>query len=351
VQGRTLEKELQEEGIFAEAQIWDLLRNLLPVLQYIHERATIHRDIKPENIMRREEDGIPVLIDFGVAKLLSESAQRRPGTQIGTQGFAAPEQINGRSVPASDLYSLGITLIYLLTGVSTRKMYDAENCCWRWQEYLPPGTKISDRLARILNRLCQYHLRDRYSQVVEVKLDLETASSEHTEAILTSPPLSATPNVSAFAPSSTTQTPPSIVIEYPQLENLLAQQQWQQADRETHKILCQALGKALGMTIESSEIDYLPLDSLLAIDKLWADSSKGRFGFTVQGQIYEQVHRNYIRFCQQVGWPSYNSASYYRQLKFSHLAPWGHLPSRIWVGGNGWQNHAAAMLLKMSRSL
>ncbi|MEK0180300.1 protein kinase domain-containing protein [Microcoleus anatoxicus] len=72
IEGLTLKQEL-DQNIYSENQIWQLLQDLLPVLQFIHEHRVIHRDIKPENIIRRQSDNKPVLIDFGIAKLQSRS--------------------------------------------------------------------------------------------------------------------------------------------------------------------------------------------------------------------------------------------------------------------------------------
>jgi serine/threonine protein kinase len=68
IKGQTLRDELRQQGTFSESKIRGLLDDLLPVLQFVHDRKVIHRDIKPENIIRRESDGKLVLIDFGVAK-------------------------------------------------------------------------------------------------------------------------------------------------------------------------------------------------------------------------------------------------------------------------------------------
>jgi serine/threonine protein kinase len=110
--GQTLEQEVEQHGVFSEQKIWQLLNDLLPVLQFIHAHQVIHRDIKPENIIRRQSDGKPVLIDFGVSKQLSATAIAKPGTSIGSFGYASLEQMNtGDAYPASDLYSLGVTCL------------------------------------------------------------------------------------------------------------------------------------------------------------------------------------------------------------------------------------------------
>ena len=108
IPGETLLIEVQQQA-FSEEQIRQLLADLLPVLQFIHDRNVIHRDIKPENIIRRQPDGKLVLIDFGGAKQVTQTSLARQATGIYTIGYAPSEQMNGFASPASDLYALGAT--------------------------------------------------------------------------------------------------------------------------------------------------------------------------------------------------------------------------------------------------
>ncbi|WP_445242414.1 protein kinase domain-containing protein [Microcoleus vaginatus] len=172
--GSTLKQEL-DNSVYDEEQIWQLLQDLLPVLQFIHDKRVIHRDIKPENIIRRQSDNKLVLIDFGIAKLLTDSAMLRPATLIGSQDYVAPEQMRGKVFPASDLYSLGVTCIRLMTQVPPLDMYDCNNERWWWREFLPKATSISDELGEILDKLLQTPLNQRYSLAAEVLQDIQAA--------------------------------------------------------------------------------------------------------------------------------------------------------------------------------
>jgi eukaryotic-like serine/threonine-protein kinase len=119
IDGQNLLKELDKNGAYSEAQIRELLDDLLPILKFVHDNGVIHRDIKPENIMRRA-NGQLVLIDFGMSKHLNSTVLSR-GTTGGTMGYAPPEQIRaGVAYPASDIYALGATCIHLLTDVTPR---------------------------------------------------------------------------------------------------------------------------------------------------------------------------------------------------------------------------------------
>ncbi|MEG4803726.1 serine/threonine-protein kinase [Microcoleus sp. ARI1-B5] len=174
IDGPTLKQEL-DDNVYEENPIWQLLQDLLPVLQFIHDKRVIHRDIKPENIIRRLSDNKLVLIDFGIAKLLTDSAILRSATLIGSQDYVAPEQMRGKVFPASDLYSLGVTCIRLMTQVPPLDMYDCKTERWWWREFLPKGTSISGELGAILDKLLQTHLKERYSFAAEVLQDINAA--------------------------------------------------------------------------------------------------------------------------------------------------------------------------------
>lgn len=339
IDGKTLKQELQQE-VYSEARVWEFLQNLLPVLQFIHKRKIIHRDIKPENIIHRSSERKPVLIDFGIAKLLTDTAVLRTGTAIGSQQYAAPEQVRGKVLPASDLYSLGVTCIQLLTGVSPLDMYDIGEQQWYWRQHLPQGKSVSDRLGRILDKLLEARLRDRYESAEEVLADLRLTYNTPTQPLI--PPSNAGSAAETIHPS---RRVPSLKagIDCTKLQHLLEAQDWKQADRETWFLLCQSLGHPPDTLLESGEFNQLPCQDLQAIDRLWVHHSQGHFGFSVQKQIYESVGEDYVSFCDRVGWTSYRRDDPYQGMQFSLQSSQGHLPSRIWAGGTQWWRHADAM--------
>ena len=122
VEGKTLEEHLTAGRTFSESEVKELAKSLLAILMYLHEQnqPVIHRDIKPSNILLHSSSGNSAgqvyLVDFGSVQ---NQAAKFGGTitVVGTYGYMAPEQFGGRSVPASDLYGLGATLIYLVTGL------------------------------------------------------------------------------------------------------------------------------------------------------------------------------------------------------------------------------------------
>jgi len=116
IPGKSLQDCLKAGQTFSSGQIKQIAKALLEILVYLHDRhpPIIHRDIKPSNIMLAETGDI-YLVDFGSVQTV---IAREGGTMtvVGTYGYMPPEQFGGRTVPASDLYSLGATLLALITG-------------------------------------------------------------------------------------------------------------------------------------------------------------------------------------------------------------------------------------------
>ena len=118
----SLELLIQQGRTFTENELIEIADKLLVILDYIHQQnpTVIHRDIKPSNILLTNRSGHSVgklyLVDFGYAQT---TASREDGSFsiAGTSGYIAPDQFMRRTVPASDLYSLGMTIIYLATGI------------------------------------------------------------------------------------------------------------------------------------------------------------------------------------------------------------------------------------------
>lgn len=173
IKGCTLARELRRTGPQSEAVVKQLLQELLPLLHYIHQHQVIHRDIKPQNIIRAEDDGRLVLIDFGAVKeQVNEVTQstQSPKTQfIGTLGFAPLEQIGMRPVYASDLYALGVVCLCLLAHKPPLQFQTSpETGEILWQHEV----QVSDRFAKVLSKLLAVSLQDRYLSAAAVMRDL-----------------------------------------------------------------------------------------------------------------------------------------------------------------------------------
>jgi serine/threonine protein kinase len=190
IEGRSLAEHISEKGAFKEIYIWYLLAELLPVLQFLRDSGIIHRDIKPANIIHRkplqpslakgEAENVSsrpaegsrglALVDFGAA-VPANSGPLKTDAVTGSAEYAAPEQINGKAIPSSDIYSLGVTCIHLLTGMSPFDLFDIKAETWAWQHYLK--VPVSARLRRILDKMVQREPSKRYREVEAILQDMK----------------------------------------------------------------------------------------------------------------------------------------------------------------------------------
>lgn len=177
VHGSTIQQEVKRNGVLGEVGVKQFLSEILPLLQYIHSQKVIHRDIKPANLIRRAQDLRLVMIDFGAVKnQVSQTAAMQSGQTaltayaIGTPGFAPPEQMAMRPVYASDIYALGITCIYLLTGKSPKDLeYNPATGEVMWQHLV----HLSDHFVQVLTKMMDVSVRNRYQSAEEVLRAME----------------------------------------------------------------------------------------------------------------------------------------------------------------------------------
>jgi serine/threonine protein kinase len=170
VRGFTLAQEVKQTGSKNEATVKQFLQELLPILQYVHQNHVIHRDIKPHNLLRCQDDGRLVLIDFGAVKELVHPSEtlldKTANTNIiGTMGFAPPEQFSLRPVYATDIYALGVTCLYLLTAKSPSEFeHDPRTGEISWQKEV----YVNDYFAQILDKMLKISLKERFKSAQEV---------------------------------------------------------------------------------------------------------------------------------------------------------------------------------------
>lgn len=176
VSGHDLSQELKGDRPMATPQVADLLRGMLQVLGFIHDRHVIHRDIKPSNIIRRQ-DGKLVLIDFGAVKYLNPQPgnpnQEAQTIAVGTPGYAPPEQMAGHPQFNSDLYALGMLAIQAITRVPphllTLNPYTGD---FNWRSLIDPHHP----LLPVLSGLAQFNCSDRYPTAAAALKDLQRIS-------------------------------------------------------------------------------------------------------------------------------------------------------------------------------
>ena len=172
IKGKNLQQEVKQNGTFSENRAKCFLAEILPVLHYIHSIKIIHRDIKPANIIRREQDNRLILIDFGAVKdqvstQLIQTYGHTALTQfaVGTLGYAPPEQLVMRPVYASDLYALGATCLYLLTGKPPKELpcnSTTGNLLWEQE------VNLSDSFTQIIKKMLHTDIRSRYKSAAEI---------------------------------------------------------------------------------------------------------------------------------------------------------------------------------------
>ncbi|WP_392481303.1 GUN4 domain-containing protein [Nostoc sp. C110] len=424
IQGQNLLQELQQQGAFSEEKIKQLLTDLLPILKFIHERGVIHRDIKPENIMRRL-DGKLILIDFGVSKQITKTFVGI-GTTVGTPGYTPLEQMRGQVFPASDLYSLGITCIRLMTQCfpcehGSDNLYDALNSRWLWKERLPQSITVSSQLEKVLDKLIQNYIKDRYQYVNDVftdycnesqlipPLELEISyfsmigswcgksqtknpifitlcitsqngnsfdgnlnvrdvnlgwtyrlkitgemNSKTSEIIIQENNVYSehwwwkwpngvskgkiSPNGNAILGKRDTSERSDdfylIRIDHEQmLSSLLEAGKWKDADRVTGTLMLKISCQEQNGWLDSESINRFPCQDISKINELWLKYSNGRFGFSVQRQIWLKLDRDWIKVGDRLGWRVNNRWKEYSELTFSIDAPEGAFPT--FSGGEG----------------
>ncbi|AMA10802.1 protein kinase domain-containing protein [Picosynechococcus sp. PCC 73109] len=194
IEGVTLQDALQYEGPWSSADVKKWLLEILPVLDFIHSQGLVHRDIKPDNIILRKGDRQPVLIDFGAVKetmnmTKAGSDQNSKSIVIGTPGFMASEQSIGRPVFSSDLYSLGLTAIYLLTGKLPGELpNDPVTGKILWRLWFQSNNETDEHLAAVLEQAIQPQAKDRFNDAQAMIAALQAEIPVPTPSPIVVPP-------------------------------------------------------------------------------------------------------------------------------------------------------------------
>jgi serine/threonine protein kinase len=259
IDGPDLETELKQKGQFSEAEVTEICREILKILDFIHQKNVIHRDIKPSNLMR-DRQGLMYLLDFGAVKQIASGSNTGKSTGIYSMGFAPPEQMAGKQVyPATDLYALAVTCISLLTGKPAEQLYDDYNNCWLWRNY----AQVSDRLAIILDKMLVASPAQRFQSATEILSLLEEGKPNHPAidpSLVSSTPLQTQTNKSLPVPN-----PPIMKNRFSLLEIL----------------------SSAGFTGFEGALLAITLTNLFSVSGI----SIGILGATVAGLIYAQTRR------------------------------------------------------------
>lgn len=183
VDGEPLSSEMPLGQRWSEAQVIQLLQEVLPILNAVHGAGIIHRDVKPDNLIRRKDSKL-CLIDFGAVKQIrtyqpAHSQLISLTVAIGTPGYMPTEQSKGKPRPNSDLYALGMVAVQALTGMlpSQLREDDAGEVIWHDQ------AEVSEGLATFLDKMVRYHFKERFETATEALKALhQVTDSQSTQA-------------------------------------------------------------------------------------------------------------------------------------------------------------------------
>jgi CHASE2 domain-containing sensor protein/tRNA A-37 threonylcarbamoyl transferase component Bud32 len=176
VDGHPLSDELPVDKKLPEAQVMEILKEVLSILVFIHDHKVIHRDIKPSNIMRRQADNQIILIDFGAVKQIQpqeQTDQENYTVAIGTRGYAPAEQYAGHPTFCSDIYALGMIGIQALTGIPPYQLSHSDSGDIIWRHLVT----VREEFALILEKMVRFHFPTRYQSAADVLEDLQRIMS------------------------------------------------------------------------------------------------------------------------------------------------------------------------------
>lgn len=196
IEGLSLQQRMDSGPMLGQKEVSELTLGLLDVLDYLHGRAppVIHRDIKPSNVILRN-DGGPVLIDFGGVNLGWRPPDAPGTTIVGTFGYMPPEQFVGQGGPASDFYSLGATLLHLVTGRAPGEFsFDSGRI------EVPADLPVDPSLTRLIEALLRPAPRDRPRTAEAARRLLVDQPVEHTVSLVRSGAAIPAPPRAASAP-------------------------------------------------------------------------------------------------------------------------------------------------------
>jgi serine/threonine-protein kinase len=187
--GFDLDELLKARVVSDQDTIVSILLQVCEGLQFAHQKGIVHRDIKPSNI-RVLEDGIVKIMDFGIAKsVLMSSKLTQTGIALGTAGYLAPEQIQGRPVDArTDIFALGVVIFELVAGVRPFESGTLSNVLYKILNEEPqyPSESVvdcSESLRNVIRRCMAKEPDERYQSVEEVFADLRNIATDATPGV------------------------------------------------------------------------------------------------------------------------------------------------------------------------
>ncbi|RCJ20465.1 hypothetical protein A6S26_26440 [Nostoc sp. ATCC 43529] len=320
-------------------------------LAAMHQNSIVHRDIHPGNIMLREGNQ-PILIDFGLAGDIAPATSF--SRTFGNKNFAPYEQMMGSKDITVDIYGLAATLYYVVTGEYPTSSWDRK---YHQADLIEPkqhNPSISEELNFAILEGMRLEANER-PQSMEAWLNLlvnqKTSNVETMKLKVNERPKTLKEwFISFFNQTTSDDLSSEVGIDYTKLRDYLATRNWKDADNETYLVMIQAVDRKQGDWIRDEEFLNFPCKDLRTIDRLWVKYSNGRFGFSVQKEIYLSVggkldgkyyKKTWEKFGDRVGWRINSNWINYNEVTFNTLVLEGHLPYYFGYLGGGW----AAVLL------
>jgi eukaryotic-like serine/threonine-protein kinase len=356
IEGETLEELLSRRNTPLEnKEALGYIQQIGEALTLVHNKGVLHRDIKPQNIMVCNTTNDAVLIDFGIAREFN-SKVTQTHTVAFTQGYAPPEQLEQRSKRGNytDVYGLAATLYYLLTKDHPPHAFERKSDSSSFIEPKKINSNISDTVNEVILWGMELESSKRpqtvqqwlaklllLSTAIQLKPTQEVTVTTEKNVVETQSPLSVPQYDSeddlsisrerpVIVPPTLSAEPSSVLttlecIDYTQLNDLLKNQEWIKADKETYTLMLELVDLKREASFNCKDIDKLSSEYLWTINNFWKDFSRGSFGFSVQKEIYEREGKDFNKFAEKVGWKR-EKWLFYPELT-SEEVPNGYFPA------------------------
>ena len=300
VKGENLYHLIQDKGILSEKFAIDYIKQIADALSICHQNGIIHRDAHPGNMILRENSNTVILIDFGLAGNVNSQSIN----QAANLAFAPWEQMLETEKSANiDVYTLAASLFYLVTGDTpiaslARKMSNRD---------LIEPKQLNSRIS------------DKLNQAIVKGLELEPKnrpqSMEEWVALF--------PSISDENNGKEVQLKSAVGMDYRKLRDLLKAWKWEEAEKETLRVMLVVAKREKEGWLENEDIDNFPCEDLRTIDQLWVKYSNDKFGFSVQKRIYQSFggtreynYETWNKFVDRVGWRKGENWLYYNDITF-----------------------------------
>jgi len=372
IQGESLYDRVRRKGALPEAEVLGYLHQMGEALKVVHQTGLVHRDAHPGNIMilpydAHKQEREAILIDFGIAGNI-EGISSRVSTKFGNEAFAPYEQYVIKADFKMDVYTLAASAYYAITGKCPETSLQRKLVGMALTEPKRLNPRISDFFNRAIVSGMALEINDRPSlaqwlnqlnpspiitpptvrigsptitkpaakdPLVEELRGMGRGLKNLVQEVLPPQP----PQVARQAPRWDIDSVPlesEKRANFEKLRDLLKAQQWKEADYETYRLMITIVGRKEGDYFRKEELLNFPCKDLKTIDRLWVQASQGRYGFSVQKEIYVRCgakldgeypgEKIWKKFGTEVGWCVNDSWKSYSDLTWDSIYVPGHLP-------------------------